>query len=585
MTGGLLALRAIHTARSRATCFASDDALTRARIKAPRCHWLAEAELVEGLQDGRRPAALVAVPRLGPALLEALRVAPPALLALCGDEPLSDAQRGELAAMLPGTRVLGPQAHVLLGEGDELLVATEADELRALVSAQHHPHWIALAPTPDWLPHDLMECAAQGFSPRVLGYVSAESLDFDWERWARQRKPDDLIVPLGLAALDSGALRGHRSGRDIAAHRRRIIATLASQAMERHTGPLLPEPHFLHLLAQRLAATGDAASTGATKAERKPSSAKLRETAAASQRREALWAQLRRVLPQSGNTVGMEAPREALEGSDMITSYLMQRAIVRAEASLVASRVTPHADPSGEAENIERALEVLRASGETLSDHESKVVLRSVGLDVTRQAVATSASGAAQYADRIGYPVVLKALSPDLRRKSDVGGVLLDLANAAAVRRGYNTILSSVAERAPSARVDGVAVAEMVAEGTDLEVGILRVGPEALVLHARVLAEGFSWEPTLMRLPISPAESLELAHAILARASLPALRRAGDPDLPTLASVLQRLSRLADYCGERLISVEISPLRLLFEEGRHVALDARISQRAHLDGA
>ena len=76
-------------------------------------------------------------------------------------------------------------------------------------------------------------------------------------------------------------------------------------------------------------------------------------------------------------------------------------------------------------EGLGRARELLRNAAEILTDQESKVVLRGFGFDVTRQAVANSASGAAGFADRIGYPVVLKVLSPDLRRRTDVGGVML----------------------------------------------------------------------------------------------------------------------------------------------------------------
>ena len=67
---------------------------------------------------------------------------------------------------------------------------------------------------------------------------------------------------------------------------------------------------------------------------------------------------------------------------------------------------------------------MLKGAGQVLTHQESKVVLRGFGFEVTRQAAANSASGAAGFAERIGYPVVPKALSPDLRRRSDVGGVM-----------------------------------------------------------------------------------------------------------------------------------------------------------------
>src|SRR5690606_26253876 len=130
----------------------------------------------------------------------------------------------------------------------------------------------------------------------------------------------------------------------------------------------------------------------------------------------------------------------------------------------------------------------LRAAGERLSDQESKVVLRGFGVEVTRQAVSNSASGASGFAERIGFPVVLKALSPDLRRRAEVGGILLNLETAAAVRRGYATIVDNIERQAPTAHLDGVLVAEMIPEGLDLRCGGRRLPDGSVVLYGRVEA-------------------------------------------------------------------------------------------------
>ena len=79
-----------------------------------------------------------------------------------------------------------------------------------------------------------------------------------------------------------------------------------------------------------------------------------------------------------------------------------------------------------------------------LTEFESKQVLASIGVDVTKEELAADEDAAVAIADRIGYPVVLKISSPDILHKSDAGGVLVGLADADEVRAGYQRILRAV---------------------------------------------------------------------------------------------------------------------------------------------
>src|SRR5581483_8406585 len=85
---------------------------------------------------------------------------------------------------------------------------------------------------------------------------------------------------------------------------------------------------------------------------------------------------------------------------------------------------------------------------------------------------AASAREAATIARQIGFPVVLKVLSPDISHKSDVGGVVLGLNSAAQVEAAFKLIKNNVAEKAPSARFDGVAVQAMAKAGVEMLAGI-----------------------------------------------------------------------------------------------------------------
>ncbi|HEY3355243.1 MAG TPA: acetate--CoA ligase family protein, partial [Polyangia bacterium] len=96
-----------------------------------------------------------------------------------------------------------------------------------------------------------------------------------------------------------------------------------------------------------------------------------------------------------------------------------------------------------------------------LSERASKMLLEAYGIPTARPQEARSVDEAAAVAGRLGFPAVLKVLSPDITHKTDVGGVALDLGDEAAVRAAYERIVSTARARRPDARVEGVTVQRM----------------------------------------------------------------------------------------------------------------------------
>lgn len=547
---------------------------------------LDDAALARRLRDA--DAIVVVVHSLGPTLARALRERPPALLVITGPAD-------ELPSF-PGTLILGPDARLqVAASGDTIACATRPAELAALLAAladlsrepgdlsrgpsdlsrgpAHSdlsrrpadlsqgpaplPPGVRLAacPTPPWWPLWLADPRLAAAT--ALGFVAAASLHPGWARWARDAGDLHAIVPLGLtpARLDTP--------RDPS-----LSAAVAAHALERFTGPLFPSPQLLARLRAPSPVPGDSP-----------------DPALAAQ-----WAQARRALPTVGAAAGMERPQDLALAAPS-AAFLAQAARLRraqTRALLADGREPAPLQPDPTA--VARAEEVLRGAGQVLSEHESKVVLRGFGVEITRQAVASSASGAAQYADTIGYPVVLKAVSPDLRRKQELGAVVLGLTTSAAVRRAYATIVHNVETHAPTAHLDGVLVAEMAPDGLELHCGAIRLHTGEMAIFGRALGLPAS-EPCFALAPMRPADARLLAHAILA--PVPALRRAGDPGVPELADLLLRLDALVQHFDQglapgtagRLISVELTPLRLIGPPRGYLTLDARIVQRAHLEGA
>ena len=557
----LSALLSKPTRATRSSILVASSAIGEERWPADHGTEVPDRELPKRLKteskSSKTAPKIVVIGRLSPTLLRALRASPPPLIVVTGEADPED-----VASLDDGDRVraLGPHAVVRLGDGDTVACATGADELTGLCrSLGPDAIRLALAPTPGWLWQWLSERPLA--SRPVAGYVDASVLSVPWVSWARKRTAPTVLVPLGLLPPVLSE-PGHAG----------LSAAVAAHALERHTGPVFPSPRVLAAVLAGLRHGG-----------LPPQSAEAEPDDATSQAR-AIWTQARRALPMTGAVIGMDRPRID-PGEAPTAAFLAQRALFRAGRAQALQDDADLPPLPVDDDGVARADELLAAAGQVLTDHESKVVVRGFSIEVTRQAVASSASGATGFADRIGYPVVLKALSPDLRRRSDIGAVELALPTGAAVRRAYAKIVDNVEKQAPSARLDGVLVAEMVPPGLDVHCGVIRLpGDDGLAIFGRTIEASAPIEPAMALLPLDAAEATLLAHAILTRLPVPGLRRAEDPDVHDLARLLLLLSDVAEHNAARIEAIDLSPVRLVTEPRRTVVIDASIRQRPHLEG-
>ncbi len=527
----------------RASTDAEGDPITIASAAEGR-----EREVLDRLRGARGPDVII-VDRPTATLRRALRDHPVGLLVVCGGLAPADVDALDDDAEQPW---LGPGARLSVGAGLTIATAHDGGDLQGLVRALGRDHLrVALAPTPRWLPLWLVHPALRGTT--VLGTVGARALSIAWAQWAPKAADADVLVPVGVPEVALDVPRAPELDVAVAAH-----------ALEVRTGPVFPSPRVIAIVHAQLGGARDDAGGGSTTAE--------------------VWAQARRALPMLGAVVGMQSPREGLPTDAPTAAFLAQRVLLREASHRALLAAPPPAPAPPPADGIERAAEILHNAGEALSDHETKVVLRGFGLQVTRQAVANSASGASGFAERIGFPVVLKALSPDLRRRAEIGAMELDLANAAAVRRAYAAIVDAVERRAPTARLDGVVVAEHVPAGLDVHAGVLRLRGGQQAVFARPHAGTQATEPILALCPLSHEAALSMAHAVLSRIAVPALRRGDDPHPQVLGEVLLRLSWLAERFADRLNLVDVNPVRITADARGYVILDAHLRQRAHVEG-
>ncbi|WP_043832672.1 acetate--CoA ligase family protein [Muricoccus aerilatus] len=208
----------------------------------------------------------------------------------------------------------------------------------------------------------------------------------------------------------------------------------------------------------------------------------------------------------------------------------------------------------------------------------AKRLLEAAGVPAVPEVAVESVEAAVEAARRIGFPVVMKILSPDILHKSEIGGVLLGVADEAAVRAGYATLMANAAERAPGARVTGILVARQVGGAVEVALGIARdpvFGPVAMVGLGGVFIEVLR-DVALRRCPVDLAEAEAMIRSLRGFPLLDGARGRPRADVPALARALSALSAFAAAVGDRLVSVDVNPVLVLPEGEGAFAADAVI---------
>ena len=171
-----------------------------------------------------------------------------------------------------------------------------------------------------------------------------------------------------------------------------------------------------------------------------------------------------------------------------------------------------------------------------LSEVEAKAALGAAGVPVTPTRLATSAAEAMAIAGELGYPVVLKVVSDVVTHKSDVGGVELDLSDAAAVEGAYARIEAAVTEAAGAEAFGGVSVQPMAAPGTEVIIGMTQdpqFGPVLMFGLGGVLVEVLK-DVAFRVVPLEPHDAAEMIREIKAFPVLEGYRGAPPADLAAL---------------------------------------------------
>lgn len=210
-----------------------------------------------------------------------------------------------------------------------------------------------------------------------------------------------------------------------------------------------------------------------------------------------------------------------------------------------------------------------------LTEVEAKEVLASAGINVALTKLATSKKEAISSAKEMGFPVVLKIVSPDVLHKSDAGGVKLNLNSQAQVGKAYDDIISSVKQKNPAANVLGVAVQKMAAPGTEVIIGMSKdpqFGPVIMFGLGGIFVEIMK-DVAFRIVPLTPRDAREMIHDIKGFPLLEGYRGQEPVSLRHLEEILLKVSEFADRHPE-VKELDLNPV-FAYKDGA-IAVDARI---------
>lgn len=219
-----------------------------------------------------------------------------------------------------------------------------------------------------------------------------------------------------------------------------------------------------------------------------------------------------------------------------------------------------------------------------LSEVKSKAILKAYGFRIPEGHIASSADEAVEIGSRIGYPLAMKIVSPDVIHKSDLGGVKLDVANSQQVRDGYDLMMLRISERVPGARIEGIYVEKMLDRGLEVILGMHRdpqFGPMLMFGLGGIFVEVMD-DVAFHLAPITYDEAMQMLLATRSYEMLEGKRGHAEIDTHAVAVGLQRISQLTtDF--PQIQELDINPF-IVGEMGfEPVVADARMRLSEPLD--
>lgn len=208
---------------------------------------------------------------------------------------------------------------------------------------------------------------------------------------------------------------------------------------------------------------------------------------------------------------------------------------------------------------IEAIIQKVRLTNRTaLLEHEAKLVLKEMGINIPPSILAHDEEEAVNAADSFGYPIVMKLMSPDVLHKTDAKAVIVDLKNPDDVKHTFKDFI----HRFENVKVEGVLVEKMVDKGIELIIGTNTdddFGPVILFGIGGVLVEAIK-DVVFRMCPTTKEQALEAINEIKAKVLLEGFRGLPAVNKDALADLIVQLSKLAWEYKDDILEMDINPV-------------------------
>jgi len=272
---------------------------------------------------------------------------------------------------------------------------------------------------------------------------------------------------------------------------------------------------------------------------------------------------------QSGKIPQYDSPESAVSTIKVMTDYVRWRSRPKRVVKLFPVN----------RRKVETIVEKhLRQDVREIGETEAKEILEAYGFITPKGSIATTAEQAANIAEQLGYPVVLKIWSPDILHKSDVGGVRVGLGNPREVMDAFDLMMYRIPKKLPDANILGVLVEEMCKSGKEVILGMNRdphFGPLMMFGMGGTMVEVLK-DVSFYLAPLTADEAKQMLVSTKTYRILEGVRGEEGMNIDAIAEGLQRLSQLVTEFPQ-IQELDINPYVVGPEGATPIAVDARIS--------
>jgi len=224
---------------------------------------------------------------------------------------------------------------------------------------------------------------------------------------------------------------------------------------------------------------------------------------------------------------------------------------------------------------VDSSLELAIKGKRNLTEAEAYELLSEYGIPVPKYSVVSSEEDALKIAKRLGFPLVMKIVSPDIVHKTDIGGVEMNVSNLEQTKKAYKSIIDQVRKNKPAAKIKGMMLYKQAPKGVEVIVGMIRdpqFGPTVMFGLGGIFTEILK-DVTFRVCPVERTDIEEMLTEIQGIKMLQGYRGQPRCDVNAIIAIILKISRLVlDY--PVIKGIDLNPI-LVYEKGALV-VDVKI---------